>query len=526
MNQTLEAAIVAGAELDDIKVRTKEELYPKYTAEIRAIQENGITPELLSRIIKKHLPNARYNKKLYERYQVIASGVPIFSRQPRFQEGNDVINNTVNNDFFSEIIDFKVGYFAGVPVAYSYSDTKEAKEDTAGNGATIAEAEEARDRASKALSDFVTRNNMFDVDMETTKYASICGYSGRLMYHDIDGNERVMPVAPFETIILSETDEVAEPTYAVRYYNEKNIDGEEYMVAEFYDESTIRFFKGSVGSLVEEPEKEKLNLYGYCPLQGIANNKELLGDAEKVLELIDAYDRAVSDSSNEVESFANAYMVFENIQISDDEMRKAQVSGSIQFRSSSNAAGKVYFLTKDNNGTFVENHLKRVQENIYKFSKTPNLSDSAFGTSSGVALKFKLTGLESKCGMFQAKCITANNYMFKLWGYAMSKKQIKVDPLQCVCEFKRNFPLDLLSEAQAAQAMIAAGIPKRIAFQLAFSAIDDIDYVMQLIEDEMNGIPDLYETTPEDTVQEEETTDQEQTNETAVTVKEDETLAT
>lgn len=489
MSETIDTALEAADSMRDNTVRNSRECYPKYNAEINAIKDNGITPKLLARIIRKHLPNSCYNRKLYKRYQVVSDGVPIFSRQPRFEDGEDAINNKVNNDFFSEIIDFKTGYFSGKPVAYSYSDTMEAKEDSADAGDTLNEAEEARDTAAKALSDFVTRNNMYDVDMEVTKFATICGYSGRLLYHDTDGNERVMPVAPFETIILSETEEIAEPTFAVRYYKDKDINDSEYYTVEYYDSEKIRFFTGkSLDTLIEDTGKALDNLYGYCPLQGVANNKELLGDAEKVLTLIDAYDRTVSDTSNEIESFANALMVFENVDITDDEIRKAQASGAIQFNTAG-MDGKVYYLTKDVSGEMNENHLNRVEENIYRFSKTPNLSDEAFGTSSGVALKFKLTGLESKCGMFQAKCITANNYMFKCWAYSLSKKQIKIDPLQCVCEYKRNFPLDLLSEAQAAQAMIGAGLPKRLAFQLAFSAIDDIDYVMQLIEDEKDGIP-------------------------------------
>lgn len=504
MSVTTEAAMQAADGMRENTNRNRCELYPKYNAEIKAIKEGGITTELLSKIINKHLPNSRYNRSLYERYQAIADGVPIFKREPRFGESDDTINNTVNNDFFSEIVDFKVGYFAGKPVAYSYSDTEEAKEDTADTGDTYNEAEEARDEAAKALSDFVTRNNMYDVDMETCKYSTICGYSGRLLYHDTDGNERVMPIAPFETIILSETEDIAEPTFAVRYYKEKDIDGVDHIIVEYYDDTMVRLFEGtSLSELTEATEKAVKNLYGYCPLQGIANNKELLGDAEKVLELIDAYDRTVSDTSNEVESFANAYMIFENVDITEDQVKAAQKSGAIHFRTGMEN-GKVYFLTKDTSGEFIENHLNRVQENIYKFSRTPNLSDEAFGTSSGVALKFKLTGLESKCGMYQAKCITANNYMFKCWAAALAKKQIKIEPLQCVCEYKRNFPLDLLSEAQAAQAMIGAGLPKRLAYQLAFSAIDDIDYVMQLVDEEMDGIPSLETMTADDYLTDEE----------------------
>ena len=71
-------------------------------------------------------------------------------------------------------------------------------------------------------------------------------------------------------------------------------------------------------------------------------------------------------------------------------------------------------------------------------------------------------------------------------------EQVEFDPLQCVMDFKRNFPLDILAEAQAAQAMINAGMPKRVAYSIAFSCIDDIESVMQLIEEEQNSISRRY----------------------------------
>ncbi|WP_419182744.1 phage portal protein [Metabacillus fastidiosus] len=45
------------------------------------------------------------------------------------------------------------------------------------------------------------------------------------------------------------------------------------------------------------------HMFEYNPLFGIANNKELKADAEKVLALIDAYDRTLSDASNEIEQY-------------------------------------------------------------------------------------------------------------------------------------------------------------------------------------------------------------------------------
>ena len=462
------------------KVRTELSKYPDYSAEVEAIDADGISEKLLNRIINKHRKNAIHNKKLMDRYGVIDKSVPIFKRKHRFEDDQNAINNMLNNDFFSEIVDFKVGYFAGKPIGYSYSNTQEAKEETGSN--------EAVEEAAKAITDFVTRNNMYDVDMEISKYAAICGYAGRLFYiEEGTGYERCMAVEPYEAIVLSKL-EVTEPKYAVRYYKTKDINDRTIWKAEFYDDRDIYYFEGNIGNMTFI--KKEPHLFDFCPLQLIPNNKEMLGDAEKVLSLIDAYDRALSDCNNEVEGFARAYMVYENVKASDNDIRRAQKTGAIQFFSGT-ANGKVYFLTKDINDEFTENHLDRLEENIYRFSKTPNLSDDTFGTASGIALKFKLTGLETKCGMFQAKMQAAGNYMFKLLSSSWRKKRIEVEPLQCVMDFKRNFPLDLLSEAQAAQALIAAGLPKRLVYALAVSGIDDVEWVMQQIEAEENSIPDL-----------------------------------
>lgn len=473
-------------------IRSKEQKYPDYTAEIEAIEAGGITDELLRRIISKHQKNAKYNRKLIDRYEVLSDGVPIFDRHPRFGDSAEAINHKINNDFFSEIVDFKTGYFAGNPIGYSYSNTEESLEDTADADDNAAEMKEARDEASKKITDFVTRSNMFDIDMECTKYASICGYCGRLFYIDEDGEERVMVVPPDECIILSKTRDITHPTFGVRYYTTKDIHDNKIVKAEFYDNERVWYAQGgSISRLEIDEQNYDDNLFGCCPLQGIPNNREMMGDVEKVIALIDAYDRAISDNSNEADAFANAYMVYENVSLDEKEMRAAQASGAIQFISL-DGKGKVYFLTKNINDGFIEHHLDRLEENIYRFSKTPNLSDESFGTASGISLKFKLTGLETKCGMFEAKMISAGTYMFTLLANVWAKKQVKIDPLQCVMEFRRNFPLDIQSEAQTAQSLIAAGFPKEVVFgQMSF--VDDVEYVMQLIENEKDSIPSLMD---------------------------------
>lgn len=481
-------------------MRTKLQKYPDYTAEIEAIDRGGITDQLLNRIIEKHAHNAEYNKKLIERYEALEDGVPIFHREPRFAkdeaEKREVINHRINNDFVSKIVNSRVGYSAGSPISYSYSDGQEALEDTADAGDSAHEMEQARDIASKALTDFVARTNMYDKDMQVTKYACICGYAGRLFYIDPNGEVRLMVSPPNETIILSRMRDITYPTYGVRYYTVTDINDVERVKAEFYDDTTVYYAEGFPGAL--HIVRTEPNLFGCCPLQGIPNNEEMQGDIEKVLALIDAYDRTLSDANNEIDSFANAYMVFENINIEEEEMRRMQASGAFQFFTGGANGGKVYFLTKEINDGFIEHHLGHLKENILLFSSTPDMTDESFGTASGVALKYKMIDLEFKCGMFDAKLRSAGTYMFELLAKVWGKKQIKIDPLLCVMEPKRNFPLDLLSEAQAAQAMLAAKMPQRVVYSMAFSGVDDVESVMQEIEQEKEAIPDLMDELPED----------------------------
>lgn len=456
--------------------------YPDYKAYIDYIDENGFTDEIVNKIISKHQNNRAHTQDLYGRYKTEEDSVPIFSREPRFeQEGVEELNNKINNDFFSEIVDIKIGYYAGKAANYTYGSTEDSEADV--------------EAATKALTDFTTRNNMYDANMETTKYASICGYAGRLFYIDKEGNERVKITPPYETIILSRGS-MSEPEYAIRYYDSVDVNDATVWKAEAYDSSNIYYYEGQLGGLTQQEDKTKPHMFDYCPLQGVPNNEELLGDAEKVIELIDEYDRGVSDNANDAEGNTQAHMVFQDVFISDEEMVKARKSGAIKFNGTTGNSS-IYYLTKQINDTFNENHLKRIEQNIYRFSKTPNLNDQAFGGESGEARKFKITGLETKCGMFEAKMSSADTYMFKVLQSSFVKKRIPFDYLQCYVTYKRNFPLALLAEAQAATALKGAGLPDEVVYGL-LSFVDDVDYILDLKEQAKENIPSLFGNVPDD----------------------------
>ncbi len=280
--------------------RNRGQFYPDYSSYIDYLDDNNLTPEILSKIIKKHLLNSDFNRSLYDRYRLCEDSIPIFSRSARFDESEDVINNKLHNTFVSEIINQKVGYFVGRPLKYSYSETEESEE------------------ASKALNDFVTMNSIWKHDMETTRLASIAGYCARLMYIDAeDGKEKIITIPAHEAIILSRSNNLSNPEYAVRYYCLQDINDNTVYKAEFYDDIFVYYFEGNSIDDLELVQTEK-HLFDKCPMWGVTNNDDMTGDIESVLTLVDSYDQVLSDQSNELESFANSYMVFENINITDE----------------------------------------------------------------------------------------------------------------------------------------------------------------------------------------------------------------
>lgn len=468
-----------------------DDIMKNYRAELRALDENGGVPtiEIIQKILNKHRPKREHMLGLYNRYLCHVDGVPIFHRE---FEDPSAINNKISNDYFSELINTKVGYFAGAPFSYSYSQLAETNENESlfNNDKTTPQTQADIDNANKVIERFTIRNNIADKDLEITKLAEICGYAGRLLYINTEGEESIKVINPWECVILAR-DEITEPSYGVWYYTEEFITegmSKEVKTVEFYNATDCYIFEdGLEGWVLKDQFK---HMFDYCPLQGIPNNRELLGGAEKVLSLIDGVDRTISDCNSEVEAFKLAYLLVYGVQIDDKTLEEAKRTGCFNIPPMGATESKIEYLTKQINDTFVENHLNRLEKNIYKFGQTPNFSDEAFAsTTSGVAMKVRLFPLETRCAMFERKLHAANIYMFKTLSTAWEKKQIFVDPLEVIIEYKRTFPLDLQYEAT-----VLASLKGNVSDQTALglmSFIDNPEYELELMEQEKDSIPEI-----------------------------------
>lgn len=383
--------------------------------ELEQLQEGNRSVELIESLINKHRERADVMRELYDRYKV--KHVPIFTRE---LDDPMKVNNIINNDFVSEIVDTKVGYFAGTPVSYIFETNGE------------------------KIQHFIERNRLSDLDAEITKYAALCGYGARLQYVDKKGESRIVNVQPWEAILLGE-DGVDETEFGIRYYEVAAAEGKKEQRVELYEPFKLTEYRtGSTGKLEEHEVTE--HTYEICPMWGYENNEELLSDVEKVLHLIDAYDRAMSDVNSEIEAHRSAILAFYGVQPPQEgeDISFGQV-GTLYFQEGQ----KGEFIVKNIQDGAVENHLNRIHENIYRFAHSPDLSDEAFGgVVSGVASKYKLLGLENKVSTWERKFKSSSVRMFEILGTSLSYISLGIDPYKIEMKFTRNFPQDLLDAAK------------------------------------------------------------------------------
>lgn len=295
----------------------------------------NLNSEIIKDLILDHLPTRNRQIKLYDRYKASNSGVPIFTREvPNYEK----INNRLNNDFFSEIIDTKIGYFLGKPIIYN-ADSE------------LPNYEEIDSK----LQSFLLQNSIDDLDSETAKMAAICGVSYRLLYIDKQGEEKVMNIPPWEVITVMDRS-INEIQYVIRYYpvQIKDQKGNTKTVnrVEWYDSKQITFFIDKDGEYVlDDTEPVNPRLHMFDPILEFANNKEKQGDCEKVLSLIDGYDKALSDINSELEQFRLAYMLFYGMNPDSATLEACKQTGAFGIEDADGA--KIEFLTKQLNDAVV-----------------------------------------------------------------------------------------------------------------------------------------------------------------------------
>jgi SPP1 family phage portal protein len=400
--------------------------------------KDGLTSAILKDLIDEHEERAGKQKKLFERYK---GDVPINNRKV---DKPAKVNNKLANDFFGDIIDTKVGYMG--------SDvTVELKEDRY----------EGKEREFKSHNQLIQDHQQIDqFDDKISRlirWAAIAGFGVKILYYGYVGN-LVYPlsviVKPWEVIFVS-NGAIDEPEYVMHYYTLQHVLGDnevqERIHVEWYDREYVTFYvqerEGGPFFFDESIEPNPVKHY-YDDIPAIAypNNTFELGDGDKIVELIDAYDRSLSDVSSELEQLRLAYMYYKGV--GDADLESFRQTGILPM----NPEDEAGFITKKLDDSIIEHHLNRLERNILRFGKSVDFGDEAFGGNMPViAFQIKVAGLEHKCKMTERSFKKALNKEYKLltgaWeglGYYASVP----NPSDISFTFTRDIPFSLKEELE------------------------------------------------------------------------------
>ena len=352
----------------------------------------------------------------------------ILGKRPR---ENTEVNNRLVSNFCSYITAMSTGYFLGQPVTYK----------------TTSEHEHELNQ----LLEIFKYNDESAHNLELAEEASITGESFEFLYVDGDAQIRFATVPSEEVTIICDATLEANILYAIRRYRVYNLDQIGYDdFVDVYDANEIQHFKFSGNKLT--PINSEPHYFGEVPIIEFPNNKQRRGDFEDVISLIDAYNMAQSLTLDDLEDFTDAFLVLKGLGGTSPEDARSLRRNKIIVLDDS---GGAEWLIKNLNDTYVENVKTRLQRDIHKFSAIPDMSDDNFaGNASGVAISYKLIGLQQVCARKQREFKKALQRRIELISNILRlKNQGGIDFRDVTIQFTANIPQNLLEQAQIVQTL-------------------------------------------------------------------------
>lgn len=277
-------------------------------------------------------------------------------------------NNKIVNPYPKYITDMLVGYFVGQPISYTSKEEDGLLEDL------------------QAIFDYSDEQ---EENLELAKICSIKGKAYELLYRDEDARIRFNEFGPDQMFVIYDMTISPSIKFAIRYYDvgEGN---DKITYAEVYDKEVCTLYKGKNSDL--SLEQITPHTFKDVPVVEYVNNKEEQGDFEQVITLIDAYNKAQSNTLNDMDQFTDAYLILVNMAGTDSERIDELKRDRVMLLDDD---GDAKWLIKEINDAWVENYKDRVRRDIHKFSYTPDMQDESFGNNlSGVSIRYKILAME------------------------------------------------------------------------------------------------------------------------------------
>lgn len=377
-------------------------------------RETKLTIEILQKMINKFyvsvLPKLQKNKNYYDGKQDILNKSYTDSTKPCSR----IVTNYCRN-----IADSYCGYLAS-PGYISYTS----------------------DNDIKAIMNVLKYNDYQSEDADFLLSALIFGVANELMYLDENSQVRFKIIDARTCFGIFDNSLTNDLLYFVRIYKADEWDESNNYKVDVYSDNTITHYNmtGQNGNLTFV--NEEIHYFSQCPA-----NIFYLQDEKAIFECIESLQDAVNEllscEVDDYSAFCDAYLTLTGVDAETEDIAQMKENRVLVFPEGASAA----WLTKNSNDTQVENILKRMHDSIYRIAQCPDFSAESFigGVSSGIAIRYRLTGMETRAAKICAEMKKALQRRIEIiCGIATLKlgdeifRDIQID-------FTRNIPEDSAS---------------------------------------------------------------------------------
>lgn len=378
-------------------------------------RETELTPDLLYKMINKFnlnvLPKLQKYKNYYDGTQAIL--------RKSYADASKPISRVVTN-FCADIVSSYCGYIAS-PGYISYSS----------------------DSDIDSIMDCLRYNDYQDEDSDFLNAALIYGVAAELMYTDEQGKVRFRLIEPTSCFGVYDDCLTQELTHFVRWYKANDWDNSDLYNVDVYGDTAIKHYQmhGTQGGL--QFVSEEPHYFNQCPANIFYLDKDERSIFECIITLQDAYNELLSGEIDDFSAFCDAYLTLEGVDAEEEDIASMKENRVLILPSGATAD----WLTKNASDTQIENILKRVHDNIYRIAKCPDFSSETFvgGVSSGVAIRYRLTGCETKAAAIESNMKKALQRRIELIAGVASLTLGEEVYRDIQIAFKRNIPEDYTS---------------------------------------------------------------------------------
>lgn len=319
---------------------------------------------------------------------------------------------------------------------------------------------------------------------ELSTVVSIFGRGYEYYYTDEEGEIAVSNLTPLEAFIIYDEGLEPRPAYFVYFYT----DTENVEHAICASTTTLRHYVND--STPRWEGEEETHGFAYVPATEYRQDLGSRGLYEDVLPMINSIAEALSYQMDDIAYFANAILAIIGPEADEAMTEHTRTKRILNIIAQDASKTKAEFLGKPSAETSQENFLDRAEELVYKLAMVADISDQTFGTSSGIALQYKLLPMSNLAKTKERNFIAGFDHRYKVI-FSHPTAGVPEDAWRGLSyKFTLNYPVDIEGEANAVNTL--AGLVSKRTRLAMLSFIADEDAELEQIAREEDST--LYET--------------------------------